>query len=635
MPSTMTKFFRLRILAIAGVVLGLVALGGVVFASLPAVAINLVNDPGFESSGLGWQKTSETGRSIVTTQAHSGTHSQEIIVGTSGFSEVYQDVAVNVGSNYDASAWVRTTNVTWSDATVEIQWLDGVGLPGSEALNAASILRTDLIGEFYGINPWTEVSASGLVPPAGSVVARIRLYLVTRSVASGTAWFDDISLTEIPPVPPTPTPIPPTPTNTPVPPTATPVPPTATPATVDWAEVTGKPAGFADDVDDDALGGLSCNTDQLIRWNGSVWECFFSGPTFTSYIDPDGANGYGIDTSIAIGSDGFPIIALVHQHLRELQVLHCLDLKCQSGQVSVLDSGAVNGILEPSIVIGNDGLANILYSFHESHQNKVKMAHCNDVACNSASNTEIYVGPYGEYASIATGTDGLPLISYEAGRSLFVVHCDDLPCQTFTTQLLGIAANTSRYPAMTIGSDGLGIIAYTVLPNESRTAHCIDVLCSAATITLIPPIAVTGGTIGVGGKNDIAIGSDGFPVIATTSSNSRLFIIHCDDLICSSATSVDSGAVDSNDTGVPSIAIGTDGLVLVSYGYGNELRLAHCNDVSCNFVRKTIVDDNVQTGDGASIAIGVDGLPIISYLETWNGILKVAHCPDPVTCVPQ
>ena len=57
-------------------------------------------------------------------------------------------------------------------------------------------------------------------------------------------------------------------------------------------------------------------------------------------------------------------------------------------------------------------------------------------------------------------------------------------------------------------------------------------------------------------------------------------------------------------------------------------------DVDCTVVRKEIVDDEGQTGSDTSIAIGLDGLPIISYYVPWSGVMKVAHCPDPVTFVP-
>jgi hypothetical protein len=42
---------------------------------------------------------------------------------------------------------------------------------------------------------------------------------------------------------------------------------------VAWSGVSGKPAGFADNVDNDTLAGLSCANGQVAKWNGSVWVC--------------------------------------------------------------------------------------------------------------------------------------------------------------------------------------------------------------------------------------------------------------------------------------------------------------------------------------------------------------------------
>jgi len=50
--------------------------------------------------------------------------------------------------------------------------------------------------------------------------------------------------------------------------------PTPEPATTDWSDITNKPAGFADDLDNDVMAGLTCEIWQLARWNGSAWECF-------------------------------------------------------------------------------------------------------------------------------------------------------------------------------------------------------------------------------------------------------------------------------------------------------------------------------------------------------------------------
>jgi hypothetical protein len=40
-----------------------------------------------------------------------------------------------------------------------------------------------------------------------------------------------------------------------------------------WGGIGGLPQGFADDVDDDALGNLSCNSGQIPEWNGVDWTC--------------------------------------------------------------------------------------------------------------------------------------------------------------------------------------------------------------------------------------------------------------------------------------------------------------------------------------------------------------------------
>lgn len=47
----------------------------------------------------------------------------------------------------------------------------------------------------------------------------------------------------------------------------------ASASAVSWANVTGKPAGFADNVDNDVLAQLSCGLNQVAKWNGTAWQC--------------------------------------------------------------------------------------------------------------------------------------------------------------------------------------------------------------------------------------------------------------------------------------------------------------------------------------------------------------------------
>ena len=77
-----------------------------------------------------------------------------------------------------------------------------------------------------------------------------------------------------------------------------------------------------------------------------------------------------------------------------------------------------------------------------------------------------------------------------------------------------------------------------------------------------------------------------------------------------------------------SIAIGTDNLSLISYwdGTNGDLKVAHCNDLTCSSVTTATLDSNGDVGQNSDITIGSDGLGLISYYDGTNSALKVAHC---------
>ena len=63
--------------------------------------------------------------------------------------------------------------------------------------------------------------------------------------------------------------------------------------------------------------------------------------------------------------------------------------------------------------------------------NDLKLAHCIDVACTSASVTTLHsAGNVGTYTSVTFGTDGLGLISYfdTTNFALKVAHCSNVFC---------------------------------------------------------------------------------------------------------------------------------------------------------------------------------------------------------------
>ena len=284
-----------------------------------------------------------------------------------------------------------------------------------------------------------------------------------------------------------------------------------------------------------------------------------------------------------------------------------------------------------AITIGWDGLPVI--SWYDSWD-ELNVIHCEDAACSTSVSHTLpdWDGDPGEYNSIAIGADGLPVISYYDSYfdELKVFHCGDAACSTgntFTT----VDSDSGEYTSIAIGTDGLPVISYMEGTNDDlNVVHCGDVTCSTNntinTLDSFPGI--------VGRYNSIAIGTDGLPVISYYKWGiGNLKVAHCEDVTCSTHTlhAVESGA--EIDVGkYTSITIGGDGLPVISYYdvTNHNLKVAHCGNAACSMDNTiTTVDDSTgDVGKYTSINIGRDGLPIISYYDQTNGDLKVAHCGD-------
>ena len=78
------------------------------------------------------------------------------------------------------------------------------------------------------------------------------------------------------------------------------------------------------------------------------------------------------------------------------------------------------------------------------------------------------------------GADGLGLISYYDfdNGDLKVAHCSDVACTSATLTTLDSAGNVGNTTALTIGADGLGLISYYDQSNTNlKVAHCVSVFC--------------------------------------------------------------------------------------------------------------------------------------------------------------
>jgi hypothetical protein len=346
----------------------------------------------------------------------------------------------------------------------------------------------------------------------------------------------------------------------------------------------------------------------------------------------DSGGNVGNSDAVTIGSDGLGLISYVDGTNGKLKVAHCNDGVCGSATASALDSGVGSGIADygTSIAVGADGLG--LVTYFDAVNDALKLAHCSNVACTSATRSTLDTGPAGVSSSVTVGADGLALISYRdpSFGVLKVAHCDNLVCTSATKTALDNALNDGD-TSVAIGADGLGLVSYYDWTNgDLRVAHCDNTACTTSTKNTIDSAG------DVGYYNALAIGADGLGLIAYNDHSGGLKVAHCNDAACSGAfiATLATGAIGTGT----SVTVGADGLGVIGYydaSSGNgDLKVAHCNTTLCSAASLSSVDTGPDDlGRYSSATLGTDGLVLISYYDGTNDNLKVAHCSN-AFCVP-
>ena len=299
------------------------------------------------------------------------------------------------------------------------------------------------------------------------------------------------------------------------------------------------------------------------------------------------------------------------------------------GRSTLAKSTLRPGAAHSSVVAGADGFP--LVAIFDSSNNDLVVDHCGDATCSTSTSTTLdSTGNVGRYPSVTVGSDGFGLISYLDGapaNNLKVAHCGNLACtSSTTTTVVSSGTVADDYTSITVGADGLGLISY-VDNGNLRVAHCANVACSSVTSN---PIDATSAAY-----SSLAIGADGLPLVSyRDGANVDLKAAHCADLLCATASSTTLDSI-GNVGFYTSLTIGEDGLGLISYrdASASTLKAAHCNDLACSSAGVSTVDGSGINGEYSAITLGVDGLGVISYYDGAGGDqdLKVAHCGN-VAC---
>ncbi len=396
-----------------------------------------------------------------------------------------------------------------------------------------------------------------------------------------------------------------------------------------------------------ANGSVGINTSSPVSIFSVVGTSTFAGNVLPNSSPTAGASSKVITTvdigrdtgkytSIAIGTDGFPVISYHDDTTDDLIVAKCGNASCSSGNVTTTVDSLDNRGQYSSIAIGTDGFPVI--SYYDSTSFDLIVAKCGNASCSSGNVTTTVdnTGDRGDYTSIAIGTDGFPVISYHniTNNALMVVKCGNASCTSGNTiYTIDSGNNVGQYNSIAIGTDGFPVISY-----YDATATSLKVVkLNNSSDYLTGKIVTTVDNNGVdrGDYSSIAIGTDGLPVISyRNNTDSDLMVAKCTDSSCSAGTTIST--VDSSNAGkYSSIAIGADGFPVIIYqeSVANDLMVVKCGNASCSSGNATPsqIDFAGNTGLYTSIAIGADGFPVISYNyfgDGTNGDLVVAKCAD-------
>lgn len=333
-------------------------------------------------------------------------------------------------------------------------------------------------------------------------------------------------------------------------------------------------------------------------------------------------------TSAVIGTDGLPLVSFLHFPNNgggAVAVAHCADIACSSASVTDLDvspSGTNTG-WNTSLKIGSDGLGVISYIQGINGGSVLKVAHCSNVACSAATlktvASNVFFSTTHGLTSLAIGRNTFPEITYasvvgSSGAEVKTVVCNDLLCSSSTSFTLG-PLNNPKF-SVSSATDSAG----------NRIAVKVDTAGNLVAISAANGVIDSSGTAT---DPSVVFGHDGLELI-TYANSSGLVIAHCSNIFCNGVTKTIADVGVLGDFSTSSVTVGGDGLGVISYydRAHKNLKVAHCTNLACTSVTTTIVDEFDDQGDDSSITIGTDGLPIISYFDRTNLDLKVVHCPN-------
>ena len=359
---------------------------------------------------------------------------------------------------------------------------------------------------------------------------------------------------------------------------------------------------------------------------------------------PDPLRTSGSHSSLVLDADGNPVVSYYDEGVGQLMLTHCDDSACAPiGDVTNVVDGTADVGQFTSLALDTNGFPVI--SYYDASNRHLKLAHCNDADCAGANESLVTVDTAldtGMYSSMALDGSGFPVISYyDAGTladNLNVAHCGDATCTTKTITPVVTSGITGLFTSLEMFG-GFPTIAFYDLSTENvMVKRCTNLNCSTG-----PAASPVVTTSAVGEQHlSLALDASGFPVISYLDPNFGLVgVAHCSDVTCSAAPTENQLPDPNGGLAEPvysSIVLDSSGFPVVSYfdSSATALRVGRCLDADCVDSAVSTADNSATSTTGAYSSIVLDsaGNPIISSYDLNYLDLVVTRCADPF-CNPR
>ncbi len=339
------------------------------------------------------------------------------------------------------------------------------------------------------------------------------------------------------------------------------------------------------------------------------------------------SNSYAVD--MEIGSDNRPFISYFKSGV--MRSAKCSSGTCSSSTFATPGNGQAGGgsaIANYGVTTYLEGSSPFIIYFTNAAGNEEKFVTCNNSSCTSTSTTSDGADNRNHVSSFRT-SDGTPYLlnGVSGSGQISARRCSNVGCNPanwlqFGTFLSG-ASQASR-PIPLLPSGGNPIAVYE--RNDSLHVYaCSDDSCSGGSQNVVH--------IGGIGSYMTAILKNGLPLIAYTQ-NGNVELMFCGNWACNSVNTIRT--IDSGSTGQVSVAVGSDGVPVLSYFKGGgsaDLYLARCNNSTCSgTATKTRINTGGVSNQNTVIGLRSGNIPGILFRDG-SANLKYVSCVDQV-CTP-